>query len=93
MTKKKRLELINEAKEMGATSITLDGIRYEWPLETVKTVKAEVQEVKADELIKPISVFDQMTDEEILFWAVPHYDTIQEQKKLQQEAAEGKING
>jgi len=33
---------------------------------------------------KPVDL-DNVTDEELLYWATPYYDVIQEQKKMKQE--------
>lgn len=35
--------------------------------------------------------FDGLTDEEIMFWATPYFDVIQEQKKLKEQRIEGEV--
>ncbi len=80
-----KAELIAEARELGCKSITLDGIVYEiGPLP--KTSSNEpVSEQDANDLVKALSVFDEMTPDEILFWHSPYYDEIQENKKKHEE--------
>lgn len=50
-------------------------------------------EIKEEELVKPMSPFDGMTEEEILYYATPYYDEIQAQKEAhaQKLAEEGAI--
>ncbi len=56
--------------------------------------KVEIQELKAEDIVKPLSILDEMTTEEMLFWATPYYDQLQEEKRLHQEALDnGVTNG
>lgn len=55
---------------------------------------ASVPDVKAEDLIKPLSPLDDLTPEEILYYAVPHYDQIQADKEAHKKKLEDeKING
>lgn len=44
-----------------------------------------VPELKAEEIVKPLSVLDDYTDEEILYYSSPYYDVLQAQKQKQLE--------
>ncbi len=45
-----------------------------------------VPDLSAEDIVKPLDPFSDMTTEEQLFWATPHYDELQEKKRLHQEA-------
>ncbi len=79
-----KAELIAEARELGCKSITLDGIVYEIG-PAPKEIQEPLTDEQAKELVKNISVFDEMTEEEVLFYATPYFDTIQENKKKHEE--------
>lgn len=94
MIKEQRIELINEAKELGMKSITIDGVVYE--IATAhKKVEAEVlTDDQVKELLVPASPFDDLSDEEVMYWSTPHFDLIQEQKELREkQLKEEVING
>jgi hypothetical protein len=48
----------------------------------------EVPDMKAEDIIRPLSVFEEYTDEEIMYWATPYFDELQAQKELQKKARE-----
>jgi hypothetical protein len=53
-----------------------------------------VPDAKAEDLIKPLNPLDDLTPEEILYYAVPHYDQIQAEKEAHKKKLEDeKING
>jgi len=47
---------------------------------------SEVPDVPAETLVKPMSVLDEMSPEEILYYATPYYDEIQAKKQNHEEA-------
>ncbi len=56
--------------------------------------KATVPEMKAEEIVKPMSVLDDLSDEEMLYYATPYFDQIQEEKKIHaQKLKEGHVDG
>jgi len=69
------MKLLIKCKELG---ITMDDVAK------FKTnIKAnEVPELDAKDIINPISVFDEITDEEVLYWATPHFDELQMIKEM-----------
>lgn len=59
--------------------------------------KQEVPELKAEDIVKSLSVFDQLSPEELLFYATPYYDELQRKKEqhaqqLKEEALNGEEN-
>ncbi len=50
-------------------------------------ITGEVPDLKPEELISPLSVFEEYTDEEILYWATPYFDELQAKKEAMREAA------
>lgn len=47
----------------------------------------EVPDVKIEDIFKFESALDQYTEEEILLWATPAFDELQERKKQMEEHA------
>lgn len=45
----------------------------------------ELTQKQLEEILKPLSPFENMSEKEILFAATPYYDELQEQKKLHQQ--------
>lgn len=80
------------AKEHGLKSIEVDGIKMELG-EPRPDPNAEIPDLKAEELVAALSPFDEMTDEEVLFWSTPHYDELQSAKALKAEHAKEVRNG
>lgn len=82
MTKKQRLERIEEAKAMGLKSIEIGGVTYNFE-PTVITKELTEEEAKA--FLAPLPYFDSMTEEEILMWSSPRYDELQYEKELRKQ--------
>lgn len=47
-------------------------------------------ELEAKDLVKPMSILDEMSAEEILFYATPRYDEIQAEKEAHKQSLETK---
>lgn len=81
---------IRIAKDMGCQSIEIDGIAYKF-FDPSKTYPAQaiasVPDARAEDLIKPESVFDQISDEEVLYWSTPYYDQLQADKEAKKSKA------
>jgi hypothetical protein len=73
MDKLKALELLVKAKELGITEQDIEGV--------LTTRKTHVPELAAEEIVAPPTIFDQMSDEEIMYWATPYYDELQAKKE------------
>jgi hypothetical protein len=86
-------ERIAEAREAGVTAITIDGVTYNIGLVAETKVATAVPELKPEQIVAPLSILDDLTEEEILFWSTPHYDEIQEQKAAQAAKAKEELNG
>lgn len=99
------LRIMDKAKEIGIRSVDVKfadsaNLKFSFLSETESFPKAKfvdpeiptgpVPDKQAEELVKPLSVLDQMTPEEILYYAVPHYDEIQADKEAHKKKLEGK---
>lgn len=97
MNKFKRQELLKEAIELGLKSIELDGVKYEIGQYSPNIEQKPVSEEESKALLKALTStpLDELTEDEVLYYATPYYDQLQEQKKLrqQQEQDKGAING
>jgi hypothetical protein len=90
------VKIIELAQKFQVEEISLDTLKVKFkrdaqPLKTIKTESAIVPDVKPDELVKPLSVLDQMTSDEILYYATPYYDELQAQKEAQAKKMSGDI--
>ena len=74
--------IIQRAKQLNLESIEIDGVRY--ILGSPRKQRGQpVEEMKPEEMVKPLSVLDEYTDEEIQYWATPWFDILQETKEAQ----------
>lgn len=51
----------------------------------------EVPEMKAEDIIKPLSPLDDIDEDEILYWSTPYYDELQARKHRQQESIKQEV--
>jgi len=85
MKKEKRLELIKEAKELGLKSIEIDGVKYDLG-EAPKVNTAEpLTEEQAKAMFTDTKILDEMSDDEVLYYSTPFYDTLQQEKRTKEE--------
>jgi len=90
MTKEQRLELINEARELGLKAITIEGVVYDLSVDKVVDKPRLVPDVEAKEILSPMSILDEYTEEEILYWSTPEFDEIQRRKEQHAEYLKNK---
>lgn len=81
---------IQLAKETGCASITIDGVIYELSKDP-KPKSSFVSDQEAEALLKPLSVLDEISDEEVLYWATPYYDEIIAKREAHKKALESEI--
>lgn len=84
--------ILKTSRECGVPSVVIDGVKYEIAKEDPKSVPTQVPDVEANEIVKSLSVFDELTEEEIKYWATPYFDVIQEQKANHQEAIKNGVD-
>lgn len=101
MTCDEVLRLMDKAKEIGIHSVHVksgDGTLLKFSFHPPKSIVTKVPEsvsefpfipdVKPEDLVRPASPLDDMTPEEILYYAVPHYDEIQSEKEAHKKKLE-----
>lgn len=89
--------LIQKAQILGVSSFEFKGLKVRFKTDPVRSPerKAAFQaqsqaptqaptDLKSEELIKPLSILDEMSEEEILFYATPYYDELQAKKEAHQ---------
>lgn len=77
-TKKQIRDIIEEAKEIGAAYVVIDGVQYVF---SDNAKSKHVPDTKAEDLIKQLSTFEEPSDEEVLYWSSPYYDELESKKK------------
>jgi hypothetical protein len=79
---------IEQARAMGITEITIEDITYKIGLPPLQHLPIS-SEISAEELIKPLSSLDELTEEEVMYYSCPYFDELQARKKaLQDKQAE-----
>lgn len=87
MTKQEILDLVKECKDLGLKSIEIDGHKFEFHdnIPTTKEIKEDSSELTYEQLISKPSPYDELTDEEILFWSTDYGQELAEQRKTQKQ--------
>ena len=79
-TKQEIKEIILEARELGLEFVEIDGVKYGLGKMQI-AAKTFVEEMKAEEIVKPLSVLDEYSEEEIKYWATSYFDELQAKKE------------
>lgn len=89
MTKQEILELIKDAKELGLKSLEVDGIKVEFTNDTQSDQVGKDSKIpddqKAEDLIAKPNPYDELTDDEILYWSSGYGVELSEQRKKEQQ--------
>ncbi len=80
------IKLVEKAKALGVSEIEVVGFRVKFKSKKVvktTTQKLSVEDVQADikDVFKTESVLDQMSADELKYYATPYYDEIQAKKE------------
>jgi hypothetical protein len=82
------IKVMEKAKELGVNELKVEGMSLSFA-EAMRSAgfksSEPVPELKAEEIVKPLSAFDDLTEEEIMYYATPRYDEIQAEKAAHQE--------
>jgi hypothetical protein len=95
MTLNEIIQIIEVARTSGLSELELNGLKIKFAAgkrpKKIKPVIPQqvVPDTKIEEIIKPASPLDELTSEEILYYATPYYDELQAQKEEQKRRAEG----
>lgn len=84
-TKEEIFELIKHVKGMGLESVEVDGMVFKIGNKCVPAPLPFVPEMRSEEIVKPMSVLDEYTEEEVLYWATPFFDELQTRKNKSSE--------
>lgn len=53
--------------------------------------KEPAKEMKAGQIVVPLSIFDEFSEEELKYYATPYFDELQEKKRLMEEIKKNQI--
>lgn len=59
----------------------------------LKPKQEDITDVTAQDLVKGMSAFDMPTEEELLFYATPHYEELQRKKELRAQQLKDQPDG
>lgn len=82
MDKDKLKEAIAFARENHLTSIEVDGIKME-----LAHLPADLDDPGPD-IQQPVTPWDNLTQDEVLFWSTPYFLELEEERKLKEQHAE-----
>lgn len=51
-------------------------------------IQGKVPDLKPEQIVAPLSIFDELSEEEILYWSTPYFDELLERKQMQKKALE-----
>lgn len=91
MTKEEKLLLIQEAREFGCKSVTIEGVVYE--LGKALPTNEPINEEALGEAVKNMSVLDEYSQDEILYYSSPYFEELQEQKELKAKQLQERNDG
>lgn len=83
LTAEEIMKLMNHAKELGVTTVKVDG--FEAHLVPKLPPTEPMTEIDDKDLVVPPSPFDDLSDEELLYFATPYFDELQAKKQAQAE--------
>lgn len=88
MTAKDVLEILEKAKDLGIVHLKMNGIEADYaPRVSPKHGSETVPEVKFEEIVAPASPFDNLSEQEILYYAVPYGLELEAERLAQIERA------
>lgn len=89
-----QMDLINKAKELGLSSIKFGDTELHFNQSETKSVQnVTVPDLEAKDILAPPSPFDDLTDQDILYWSTPYFEELQAEKTRKQEVAKEQVNG
>ena len=77
-------KLIVMAKTQGVESIVMPGLRIKFKgskFRRKSILKRKLQELNPNEIVKPLLDMDNMTEDELKYYATPYYDVLQAEKE------------
>lgn len=101
MTTDELKAILELSKAQGCTEVVVEGITFRLaPIVQPKPDKEQpraigpVEDAKATDLIKPLSTFDEPSDEDVLYYATDYYDVLQAKKAdMEKRKKDGVIDG
>jgi len=83
----KILELLIKKKELGITDEEIAAFK-----QSLEAPKQQMTEEEIKKVFSPVTPYDGLTDEEILYYATSYFDVLQEEKELKKQRIEGEIS-
>ena len=85
--------IINHARSCQLEKVEIDGVVY-YTKQTVVEAKSQPipADVKPEDIMAPMSVFDEPDEEELLYWSTPYWDELQAKKEAMKAARESGTN-
>lgn len=73
--------IIDNCKRIGVESVEIDGVKYNVAQQMAREQNRMVPDLPPEQLVVPLSPFDDMSDDEIKYYATPYYDVLQAEKE------------
>lgn len=74
-------QMIQMSKEEGLVKCEIEGMVFHIAPKAKEITYSP--ELKSDELVSPLSAFDELSDDEVLFYSSPYYNDLQIEKEKQ----------
>ena len=87
------IKILEKAKELGISTIKVDGL--EAHSDTERPQEKSMTEIDDKDLMALVSPLDDFTEEEMLYYATPYFDELQEKKEAmkKQKKEEDELRG
>ena len=85
MTDLEIMQVLIKAKELGITQEQVDEFKKPKPI--------QMTDEELEAIVKPMSPFDDLSEEEIQYWATPYFDELQQKKEQQKQKLKEEENG
>jgi hypothetical protein len=86
-------QILANVRAMQLEKVEIDGVTYYTKQTTIEAKSQPIpEEIKPEDIMAPMSVFDEPDEDEILYWSTPYYDEIMAKKQAMKEAKESGTN-
>ena len=94
------MAVMTKFKELGLTSFKAEGIEIgntpaPSPVQVgpikPKLTQEQIEAIDVKDIVQPLSVFDELDEEDIQYWATPYFDELQEKKAKMKAARDTEI--
>lgn len=81
MTAQEMIEVMRAAKELGLTSFKAEGVEFTIGVQVADVTTELANKATDGDIYSPLSVLDEMDEDEVLYYSTPYWDELQAAKE------------